>query len=47
MCKKHFQIIVPFKFFLQMPVFIPKIKRINPEYDVQIVTGSFFSNPVL
>lgn len=33
---------------LKIPVFIPKIKRTNPEYEVQIVTWSyFFPNPVI
>lgn len=47
MYKKHFQIVVPLKKILQTPVLIPKIKRINLEYDNQIVTGNFFPNPVL
>lgn len=40
--RSTFKLLSLFYFFLQIPVFIPKIKRMNPEYDVQIVTGNFF-----
>jgi hypothetical protein len=40
--RSTFKLLFLFNFFLQIPVFIPKIKRMNPEYDIQIVTGTFF-----